>query len=233
MRYVGIRVALALVIGAGACGLGAVGNGNLTNTSRALMGFSRVRVEGEGVTTVREGASYAVTVTTDANIQVLVDTRVQDDTLIVDAHDILSTTDLRIDIQLPILRGATLAGSGTLHVGGVSARKDVDLALSGSGSVDFSGAAAAVTASLSGSGRLTLVGSADLLSASLSGSGQLDARDLPTNQATLDLGGSGRLQATAVQSVALHLGGSGEIEWWGPASVSTATVDGSGQITHH
>ena len=230
MRHAGIYGVLMFAVGA--CGFGAIGNGDVTSTSRPVSGFNRVVADSSAAVKVREGLAYAVTVTTDSNLQRRVETWVQGDTLVVDQHELFSATELRVDIQMPTFRAGTLAGSGAFDVE-VTNPHDVDLILSGSGTVAFSGPAAAVAASLTGSGTLRLAGSADSLTASLDGSGELDARALPANRATLDLGGSGRLQATALQSVALRLGGSGDIDWWGPATVSSSIDDGSGRIAHH
>jgi Putative auto-transporter adhesin, head GIN domain len=221
-----------LVVGHGACGFGVVGNGDVTTQSRAVTGFTGVTSNGSAAITVREGAAYSVNVTTDSNLQRRVETRVQDDTLVVDENDVADPTELRVDIQLPSFRAGSLAGSGTFDAAAASLH-DVDVTLAGSGTMAFSGNATAVTASLPGSGTLRLGGSADSLFASLSGSGFLDARDLPANRATVDLDGSGRVQATILESATLRLGGSGSIDWWGPATLASATTDGSGYIAHH
>jgi len=230
MRHAGIYA--ALIFSTGACGIGAIGNGEVTSTSRPVSGFSQVVSEGSATVMVREGSAYAVAVTTDSNLQHRVETRVEGDRLVVDEREVLRATELRVDIQMPTFRAGTLAGSGSFDVT-VADSHQVDLTLSGSGDMAFSGPATEVNASLDGSGTLRLTGSAEFLTATLDGSGELDARALPANRVTLDLDGSGRLQATALQSVALRLGGSGDIEWWGPAAVSSAIDDGSGQITHH
>jgi hypothetical protein len=220
------------MIGQGACGLGVVGNGDVTTESRGVTGFTRVTGNGEATIIVREGAAYSVNVTTDSNLQHRVEIRVQGDTLIVDENDVARATELRVEIQLPTFRAGSLAGSGSFDTA-VASLHDVDVMLAGSGTMTFSGQAAAVVALLPGSGTLTLAGSADSLSASLSGSGALDARGLSAVRATLDLSGSGRMQATVLESVALRLGGSGSIDWWGPGVVQSSSIDGSGYIAHH
>jgi hypothetical protein len=115
MSHAGIL--LALTVATGPCRSGAIGNGALTSTSRPVAGFTRVEAAGSVDVHVRQGSAYAVTVTTDSNLQRLVETRVQGDRLIIDEHGVAGGAELRVDIQLPALAGATLSGSGTLEVG--------------------------------------------------------------------------------------------------------------------
>lgn len=226
-----IWISLGLLMAIGACDGGTAGNGDVTSTSRPLTGFGRVETAGAARVRVREGSGYAVTVTTDSNLQPLVETRVLGDTLLVTEHGVGRTTDLLYVIELPTLRGVTVSGSGDLHAD-VSSSHELDIALDGSGTVSLSGAATAVTASLSGSGGLALSGTADVLSASLTGSGGLDARDFPVERAALVLTGSGGLRATVLGSVTFQLTGSGDIDWWGPASAVSIVSGGSGHIAH-
>ena len=225
-------VLLVSTIMAGACGLGVIGNGEVTSTSRPLTGFSHVTAAGSGDVHVREGGAYSVSVTTDSNLQPLIETRVSGDTLVIDAHDLFRPTELRIDVQLPTFRGGTLSGSGAFDAV-VTSIHDLDLTLDGSGTLETTGEARAIAATLSGSGIVRLTGAAESLAALMTRSGLLDARDLTADQATLSLAGSGGVKATVVRSVALDLEGSGDIDWWGPAAVSSASVGGSGQIVHH
>ena len=227
-----IWISLGLLVALGGCNGGTAGNGDVTSTSRPLTGFSRVEVAGSGLVRLYEGTGYAVTVTTDSNRQSLVETRVLGETLLLTEHDVGNTTELLYVIELPALRGATLSGSGDVDASLVSAH-ELDLVLDGSGRMRTSGPATAITASLAGSGSLALSGTADSLSASLSGSGDLDARDLPVQHAALSLSGSGSARATVEGSVSFQLYGSGDIDWWGPATPSTTMVSGSGRIAHH
>jgi hypothetical protein len=227
-----IWISLGLLVAIGACDGGTAGNGDVTSTSRPLTGFSRVEAAGAARVRVLEGSGYAVTVTTDSNLQPLVETRVLGETLLLTEHGVGNTTELLYAIELPTLRGVTQSGSGDLQ-GDVSSSHELDIALDGSGTVSLSGPATAVTASLSGSGSLALAGTADSLSASLSGSGGLDARDFPVERAAFSLSGSGGVRATVLGSVTFQMTGSGDIDWWGPAIAASTVLGGSGRIAHH
>jgi hypothetical protein len=67
-----------------------------------------------------------------------------------------------------------------------------------------------------------------------SGSGSVYAQELTATSASLAASGSGDIVALlAGGTLDLELSGSGDIDWYGTATISSSSRTGSGQITHH
>jgi len=228
------------------------GNGQPTQETRTLDGFTQVANHGSLDVQVAQGPSFLVVVNADGNVVPLITTKVMNGVLIVGESESFSSKDtIRVDVTLPVFAGAENQGSGSLSVTAEPTRA-ITLTNSGSGILIFSGNAQAVSVDLSGSGTTTLSGSGGSLDGTLGGSGSLDASQFPvgestfschgsgeaslkvTGDATLSVSGSGTIQATLNGgTVHLSVNGSGSIDWTGDSAVGSSDINGSGSITHH
>jgi hypothetical protein len=155
------------------------GNGNKVTETRWLRGFSRVENRTALEVVVREAMDSAVDVTLDANLQRLLETRVQGDVLVIERETPFSFWgEGRVVVHLPRFTGARLASSGALTVEGVAQVNDVDLEVAGSGTLRYCGAARTLSAALEGSGTLRVCTPSEQLVESVhltvTGSGLLD-----------------------------------------------------------
>jgi len=212
-------------------GEGTRGDGKKVTRPRQVGEFSRVRLEGSLDARVTVGPARAVSVTIDQNLQPLVETRVDGDTLVVNAREISYQGDGRIDIAVPTLHGFAIRGSGDARIEG--GKGDLSLAISGSGDIDWRGAAGRLEAAVSGSGDMRLAGTATSVEISVAGSGDVEAGDLEAGSADVSVAGSGdvevRLGGGALRA---SVAGSGNVTWRGEGRVERATTAGSGEIVH-
>jgi hypothetical protein len=211
------------------------GNGIPASEVRPVEGFDAVESAGSFDVKVERRDTFLVRVDVDSNILPLLRTRVSGGTLIIGSDE--PVDDLlpgpHVTITMPRVTGATLSGSGLLTVEGVQQAEAVSLDLTGSGKIDFQGTASAVTAGLGGSGEVNLSGSTDRLAVHLDGSGSVDARGLAARVGSVDLAGSGDVQATVTERVDVSLSGSGHIDLYGGAAIGDASKSGSGDIRRH
>jgi len=212
-------------------GEGTRGDGKKVTQPREVGEFSKVRLEGSLDARVTVGPVRAISVTIDQNLQPLVETRVDGDTLVVNAREISWQGDGRIDIAVPALRGLAIRGSGDARIEG--GKGDLSLAISGSGDIDWRGEAGKLVAAVSGSGDMKLAGSAASVEISVAGSGDVRAGDLAAGSADVSVAGSGdvevRLTGGALRA---SVAGSGDVVWHGEGRVERATTAGSGEIVH-
>ncbi|MGC3999625.1 MAG: head GIN domain-containing protein [Anaeromyxobacter sp.] len=209
------------------------GDGKKVTQQRELPPFRALRMEGSLDVEVKVGPAQSVAVVIDGNLQPGIETRVERDTLVVSTlHDMNYQGEGKVRVTVPELRGVALSGSGDAQLEGTKGG-DFNVSISGSGDVRWSGQAAALGVDVNGSGDVELSGSADLLQIAISGSGGVDADQLTAHDAKVSVAGSG--------DVELRLGGgwldaavsgSGEVQWDGPGQVRSASVAGSGEITH-
>lgn len=214
---------------------GVEGNGERTEEVRETATFSRIRSNCELDVEAVQADETSVVVSIDSNLQHLVTTRVEDDTLYIDTDDEVEDTvdGPHIRVTLPSLSAAKLSGSGRMAFWFGELEAPVDLYLSGSGALRFEGTAPAVNAFLSGSGSMKLEGETSELQVKLSGSGSVRAQTLAAESARIDLDGSGDVSAYASQSASVSLSGSGDVDLYGDASLKDYDVSGSGDVEWH
>jgi hypothetical protein len=218
------------------CGDGGVdGNGNRVDESRDVAAFTRVRSDCDLDVQVVMGDTQSLTISLDSNLQELVRTRVDGDTLYVETtENVEDTVDgPHILITVPELTAAKLDGSGSMTLAFDEPELPLDLYLSGSGDLSFSGTTAVVGAYLSGSGDLRLEGKTSDVDMKLSGSGSIHGKKLTASSAAIVLSGSGSVSANAQDSVTVSLSGSGSVDLFGDATLADYHNTGSGDIVQH
>jgi hypothetical protein len=219
----------------GCCDWGVDGNGERVDEARHVAAFTRVHSDCELDVQLVHGDQQSLTVSLDSNLHDLVRTRVDGDTLYLDTTD---NVDRIVDgphvlITVPELTAAKLAGDGSMTIAFDEPELPLDLYVSGSGSLRFSGTTAAVGAYLSGSGDLRLEGQTSDVDMKLSGSGNIRGQNLAASSAGIDLSGSGNISATVQDSVSVTLSGSGQIDLYGPAALDSYHDTGSGDFVQH
>lgn len=231
----GLMGSLTLSLGLAGCHPGVDGNGERVDEVRKTATFTRVRSNCELDVQLVQGDQQSLTVSLDSNLQELVETRVVDNTLIVDLKDNVGEIldGPHVLVTVPELTAAKLDGSGRMTLALDEPELPLDLFLSGSGDLRFSGKTAAIGAYLSGSGDLRLEGETGDAELKLSGSGAIRGQGLNASSAAIVLSGSGSISATVQDSVSVSLSGSGQVDLFGPASLDSAHDTGSGDIVQH
>jgi hypothetical protein len=204
--------------------------------------FNQIDLRGPIDVLVREGGESSIAVTGTPSMRSRVQTRVEGSTLIVDLDedtghcfgiciDTSGSEDARVTVNLPVLKAATIDGSGDLTVEATGAHPEVDFEVRGSGDVRYRGNAELVRCTLDGSGDITLRGAGKRLEARVHGSGDLRAREFPVEGGLYEIEGSGDI-ATVVHGgdMSVRIEGSGDLMYGGHARITDLEVSGSGSI---
>lgn len=208
------------------------GSGVKVEKARALGAFTKLRIDGPFDVKLTQAATDQATVVADDNIEPLVETVVEGDSLIVrmkrDAgFTTRSAPVVRVDARA--LQAIAINGSGDL---GVERFKSDALSLTviGSGDVHFGVVELKdLNVSISGSGDVRLAGRADQQSWSISGSGDVDARALAGRAAKVAIQGSGDVSLGVTEQLDVQLSGSGDLSYAGRPQLRQS-VSGSGEI---
>ena len=131
-------------------------------------------------------------------------------------------------VNAAALKGASIAGSGTVAVDKIAGDFDGDVA--GSGDLKLASVAGGkVKLAIAGSGDVQAAGKADSVDIEIAGSGGVDAKSLATRTASVSIAGSGTVSAQASQTADVSIAGSGDVDITGGAK---CTVDkaGSGDV---
>lgn len=115
-----------------------------------------------------------------------------------------------VEITLPDLPAASITGSGDLSLDDLQ-QDEIDLEITGSGTIRASGEVIR-------------------LNVDISGSGDVKAKELLASIAEFRVSGSGDIKAQATQSLSARVSGSGDIKVWGNPAKRDTRVSGSGEI---
>jgi hypothetical protein len=180
-----------------------------------------------------------MSVTTEGIAPSKVTTRVEGDALVVDLdHEwcigiCVEHESARLDVDVPVLNGVKINGSGDVTVAGAGRHAKVDVDVNGSGDVRYSGAADVVACHIEGSGDVRLSGSGKRLEANLEGSGDVDAREFAVNGGAFVIDGSGDVTANLHGGdTTIRLHGSGDLRYEGETRITSLDIEGSGEVKH-
>lgn len=187
------------------------GSGKRASESRNLGSFSELRLDIAADVVVTHGELVRCTVTADDNILPLILTDRHNESLHISATESYSTREgVRIEIEAPLLSKVEINGSGVVRIASVT-KKELHLALNGSGS-------------------LHAEGDVEELVVKMNGSGNLNAAGLRAERAVLTLNGSGNADIHVAGDLSVRLNGSGNVSFAGSPSSRSLSVSGSGQV---
>jgi hypothetical protein len=215
-----------------------------------LQSFDRVINEGSfDVYIIQDGLSE-VMIEAESNLIPLIRTHVQGSDLVIDTKDDLRnnypmklyvhTTDIT-EIKLSgsglmhaedIVTGdfeTSLSGSGNIFVSGTA--ENVQVSISGSGSIDLGLVCNDLEADISGSGEMEIWGTADRGDFHISGSGSIRSYDLTLQDCYATISGSGSIYVTVEDYLNVNISGSGNVYYMGTPVIETR-ITGSGSVIH-
>jgi len=209
------------------------GSGAWVEKQRSVAAFSKLRLEGPLDVRLSQASGDSVKVAADDNIEPLIETRVEGDTLVVRIQKDAGFRTRHapvIRIESKNLQAVALEGSGDLQLERFKGER-LSLSLNGSGDVRVGQLEVQeLTASLIGSGDLQVAGRADTQSWTLNGSGDVDARALSGRKVKAELSGSGDLALGVSETLDASLRGSGDLSYGGRPQLRQS-ISGSGEIS--
>lgn len=208
------------------------GNGKINKQTRDVGHFTGLALALPGDTEVRIGNTDSITIETDDNLQALVETVVENETLRVrpvKRNMRLDTRHMKIIVQAKSLDRISVGGSGTVDAENLKGA-NLTFDVGGSGAINVRGMESeSVSVSLGGSGSLKASGNTERLKVSIGGSGKVNIGQLAARDASVSIGGSGQATVWAKQSLNLSVAGSGDIGYYGDPQISKSIM-GSGSV---
>ncbi len=152
------------------------------------------------------------------------------DLRVVDGAKLPDENGVVVRLSTPELDGIELANSSSVRSEGALTFSDLGLRTAGNSVVELE-LANANSLSIDGSGTLngTLRGSVKDLVVNTAGSTEIDALELSSNTAEVELAGSGLVRVNADSTLSLKVAGSGDLEYRGDPELSVE-IAGSGQV---
>lgn len=210
------------------------GNGHVTMDTRVVPDFSNIKSMGNFSVYIIQDSLYRVYVEAEENLQPYIETEVSEHTLLIKVHErrnIDNNYPVRVYVHTPDISGIELSGSGSIACDKLTTQ-NLDINLSGSGSVNISAFCNTIYSRVSGSGHITLSGESGKSDFNISGSGKINAYSLITESCFADISGSGSMYLTVKDFLDVSISGSGKVYYQGNASVTTH-ITGSGSVIHN
>lgn len=207
--------------------------GQIVKESRDLPSFEGVSLAFSGNVFITQGSSQRVEIEADKNTMEVIETRVEGDVLVLkykNGHwrDLGKVT---VYITMPNISALSVAGSGDMICNNPVKVHEIELSVSGSGSLKMADLAFhEIDAAITGSGDISLRGNGDPgeLDARITGSGNFKAGELSVGEAVVNITGSGSATVFAVKELETNITGSGSVYYKGNPSISANAV-GSGR----
>ncbi|WP_205504298.1 head GIN domain-containing protein [Rufibacter psychrotolerans] len=185
---------------------------------------------------LRQGNTHSVKVEGDADQLEQLITEVENDRLSIRRKDRDKEINwnngkkrVTIYITAPTIEGLAVSGSGKIKGEGTFKASSLDLAVSGSGSIQLNARVDEVSSRISGSGSIELEGEGKQSTVSISGSGSLKGYNFKTSASQVSISGSGTSEVNATTSLKTSISGSGRVFYEGTPSVDSR-VSGSGSV---
>lgn len=228
------------------------GSGDIEKETHTLSTFSKIHVEIPGDVTISEGDKHRVTVRTDDNVIDRIDMDVRKGTLYIDLNPstCIDPTTLRVAIQMAEIEklivedsadvtfkdefeGESLKmvveGSGDITSKETLRYDAIDVVIEGSGDVALDMDTPDLLSIIEGSGDIKYSGIALVHNIDIEGSGDISAYNLETDEAQVEIEGSGSCKLSVTETLDINIEGSGDVYYRGTPEVSKK-LSGSGSV---
>jgi hypothetical protein len=226
------------------------GNSVVTTETRQVGSFHQVFNEGEFDVYIIQDSLDEVMIEAESNLIPLIRTNIEGSALVIDTRDNLQPNfPMKVYVHTTELDEIKLSGSGLMEAEDI-VTGDMDISISGSGNISFSGTAHNVKTSISGSGSMDLDLTCNELKADISGSGEMNvvgtgyngdfhisgsgsihAYSFTLQECSATISGSGSIYVTAEDHLDVNISGSGNVYYLGEPVINTK-ITGSGSVIH-
>ena len=189
-----------------------------TRVTQDVSTFSRISFAVSGKALVKQGSTQKVELEGDKEALEKIEVEVEGNRLVIRSKEKWYNwnwgNDDKITAYITVkeIEGLSVSGSGDMVVQGKIKTGNLDLNVSGSGSLNLEADAGDTDANVSGSGDMELKGSFASFSSDISGSGEIEINGAIAGEAEFDISGSGKAEASGTsQSVDVDVTGSGRV----------------------
>lgn len=210
-------------------------DGNTTEQVRDVSGFNAIDLSIAATVNITHSEDYAVKVKGSKNLLDILETKVKGNKLKIDFKKnkcVKEAYDITLDIAMPNLSGINISGSGDIYVPTCFSGTDLEINISGSGSLAIDSLAVeSLDCDISGSGSIDItgIGTATKEKIKISGSGDIYLFDFPVHQSDINISGSGNCNVHVLDELDVNISGSGDIVYMGDPTV-IQNISGSGSV---
>lgn len=211
------------------------GSGVITTVTRNVSNFNELEVDGRFDVYVHIDDNPRVEITTDDNMMSEVQTFVQDGELQIEMSDDyyrFKFTKMEVHVYNNTYTSLDFDGDIKATVLDTIFSPQLKLDHEGSGSTSLKFSGNTLDMEINGSGNIQVSGSTQTMKTEIKGSGKIDALDIPAENVTAVINGSGKVYVHAINQLNATVNGSGSIRYIGTPVVNS-NVNGSGSISQY
>lgn len=195
--------------------------------------FSGISFAVSGELYLTQGSGFSVILEGDKDLLEQIETSVKNGTLQIRKKDWRKSMNKRVKVwvTMPEVDNISVSGSGKVSASSEIESDELDLSVSGSGTIKLDKLAAGeIGCGISGSGKVYLDGSgARECDLSISGSGEFSGLTFETAEMTIAISGSGRCDCNVSKDLNVRISGSGNVFYNGNPNVDSHS-SGSGRV---
>lgn len=213
-----------------------VGEGEIITKELTLNDFNAIKAIGSYDIIISKGATQKVEVTAHSNIIERLETHVYNNIWGIELRDgNYRNSDLTIHISLPTLNKAMLEGSGEIIVNDFSSDEDAFFGIYGSGDIHFynNNGCKNLSLEIDGSGNIfsnNQFENLENINLKIIGSGNYNGFENNTQNAIIDIEGSGDCNISINKILNVKIDGSGTINYKGNPISIESNIKGPGKI---
>lgn len=232
MKYRTILSYLILVIFFTACGLDFKrGNGNIEVKEFELEAFHKIYVGGNYNLTMIPAKRNRVIIKTDENLFRYINVENYEESLnINNVHKLKSSDGIFIEVYYQEIDQIYSTGASKIGHEGILDANELNVDLSGAGSVNLEISTNTVKVEMSGAGVIELAGITDREEVHISGAGGMMAEDLKSRECDVNLSGVGGANVYVTEKLEASITGIGGITYSGNPKLIEKQVTGLGKI---
>jgi hypothetical protein len=192
-----------------------VGEGAIIDETRELPAFESVQADGSLDVVVYPSTSNKVVVSGYSNLVPVFETEVINGKLRLrypDKYINVRHDNIHVTVYTTAMSSYAINGSGKTVIKADQNSPDLALEINGSGDIDIE--------------QNQFVN----VNCKINGSGNINGRQCAADHATMRISGSGNIEMTVNKTMDVDISGSGDVNYWGSASVTNADISGSGKI---
>lgn len=211
--------------------MGEKGDGDITTEKREVADFEELELRGAFDVTLKKSLRPGVTITTDSNLQGLIEVSNSGNNLKIRSKRNLRPTDgAKILIEYQTLSRIEVAGAADIKSENVLRGEDLSVEMSGAGAVDLEVELESLDIQVSGAGSVDLAGKVIDQSIDMSGAGSLNARHLESQNCEVTISGVGGAKVNVNHHLFARVSGVGGVTYYGSPSDVQTDVNGLGSI---
>lgn len=210
------------------------GNGEIQTETRNAAGYDGIEVSGAIKIFVKQDSGYSVKVEADANLLEYIETRMQDNTLLIrprNGKNLRPSNSIKVYVSGPSFRMFDASGASSFYgEGRIVAGDEIEINLSGASNADMEIKAPGVRVEATGASTAKLTGETRNLVVDAAGASKVICYDLLAENVVVNVSGASHAEVFASVELDAKASGASRVKYKGNPAVKGSNTSGAGSV---